>query len=40
MLGVPGGGRNFAERLLTLGSQLGAVNMVTLTIGLSALVVR
>lgn len=37
LLGVPGGGHNFAERLLTVAGQLGAINTVTLTIGLAAL---
>jgi sulfate permease, SulP family len=38
LLGVPGGGHNFAERLLVLANQLGAANAVTLTLGLAALV--
>ena len=38
LLGVPGGGHNFAERLLVLAGQFDAANAVTLAIGLSALV--
>jgi sulfate permease, SulP family len=38
LLGVPGGGHGFAERLLALANQLAAANGVTLTLGLAALV--
>ena len=37
LLGVAGGGHNVPERLLTLGSQLTATNLTTLTIGIVAL---
>jgi high affinity sulfate transporter 1 len=37
LLGVPGGGDDFFERIWLLSQQLGATNLVTLTIGLIAL---
>ena len=37
LLGVTGGGHNVPERLLVLAGQLGATNLATLAIGLTAL---
>lgn len=37
LLGVPGGGHNFLERLVTLVGQLGATRPLVLTIGVAAI---
>jgi high affinity sulfate transporter 1 len=37
LFGVPGGGHNVPERLLFLAGQLGATNLMALTIGVTAL---
>jgi SulP family sulfate permease len=39
LLGVPGGGHNFPERLVILVSQIGGTNLATLAIGVVALIV-
>src|SRR5262245_4515272 len=37
LLGVPGGGHNFLERIVALAGELGSIHSLTLTIGLAAL---
>ncbi len=37
LFGVAGGGRNFFDRLLTLGGQLGGIHWIVLAIGLAAI---
>jgi MFS superfamily sulfate permease-like transporter len=37
LLGVPGGGHNFLERVVTLSGELGSIHYLTLAIGLGAL---
>jgi sulfate permease, SulP family len=38
LLGVPGGGHNFLERMVALAADLGNINLLALAIGLGALV--
>ncbi|MFO1111118.1 MAG: SulP family inorganic anion transporter [Bradyrhizobium sp.] len=38
LFGVPGGGRNFFDRLITLVGQLGSIHWIVLTVGLVAIV--
>ena len=36
LLGVPGGGHNFIERLLLIAGQLGQINLLVLAVGIGA----